>query len=159
MLIRGIEKVAFTSFIALMICVALFVARDWPIRASIIILLLGGIGIVLVAVQLFLDLKTIRSDAETVSPTFEVAAVEHHGEWGTFEIWGWLFGLFLAVYLIGLPIALPLFVFLYVKLYGGSWATAVLLAAVTWGFLYGVFAQILSVHWPEPWLGRILPFY
>jgi hypothetical protein len=52
-----------------------------------------------------------------------------------------------------MPIALPLFVFLYTKLYGGSWTVALLLTAGTWGFLYGVFEQLLHVPWPKPWLG------
>jgi hypothetical protein len=154
---RGIERLAFTSFIGLVILVALLVAKDWPIRASIIILLLGGIGIVLALVQLLFDIKNLHAEQKHERPTFETAAVEHQGRWGTLEIWGWLLGLFLAIQLIGFPVALPLFVFLYVKLYGGSWPTAVLLAAVTWGFLVGVFDEVLSVHWPEPWLARLLP--
>jgi hypothetical protein len=156
---RGIERLVFTSFIGLVILVALLVAKDWPIRASILILLLGGIGIILAMIQLVLDVKNLRTDDQTEErPTFETIAVEHQGRWGTLEIWAWLLGLFLAIQLIGFPVALPLFVFLYVKLYGGSWPTAVLLAAGTWGFLVGVFDEVLNVHWPEPWLGRILPF-
>jgi hypothetical protein len=156
---RGIERIVFTSFIGLVILLALLVAKDWPIRASIIILLLGGIGLILALAQLLLDVRNLHADDhENVRPTFETAAVEHQGRWGTLEIWAWLVGLFLAIHLIGFPIALPLFVLLYVKLYGGSWPTAVLLAAGTWGFLFGVFNEILNVHWPEPWLGLILPF-
>jgi Tripartite tricarboxylate transporter TctB family len=157
MMVRGIERIVFTSFIALVILVALLVSTDWPIRASIIILLLGGIGVVLALVQLVLDLKNLHADDyKDERPAFETVAIEHQGRWGTLEIWAWLVGLFLAIQLIGFPIALPLFVSLYVKLYGGSWPTAVLLAAGTWGFLVGVFDEILSVHWPEPWVGRIL---
>ena len=54
---------------------------------------------------------------------------------------------------LGFLVALPLFVFLYVKLYGGGWLTAILLTAVTWGFLYGVYDNLLSVPWPKPWIG------
>ena len=49
---RGIENILFTSFVGLVIVGALFVATDWPVRASIIVLLLGSIGIVLAAMQL-----------------------------------------------------------------------------------------------------------
>jgi hypothetical protein len=152
-MVRGIERILFTSFVGLVIVVALYVASEWPVRASIVILLLGAIGIVLTLLQLVFDFKAARADDKTVErPTFEVAALEHRGRWGVLEIWAWLWGLFFAIHLIGFPMALPLFVFTYVKLYGGSWATAVLLAAGTWGFLYGVFEQILHVPWPEPWL-------
>jgi hypothetical protein len=155
---RGIENILFTSFIGLIIIVALLISLDWPVRASIVILLLGSIGIVLTATQLVFDFKVLRGDRQRAEkPTFEVAALEHQGRWGSLEIWAWLWGLFFAIHLIGMPIALPLFVFLYTKLYGGSWTTALTLAGATWGFLYGVFEQLLHVPWPKPWLGFLLP--
>ncbi|HEY3169132.1 MAG TPA: hypothetical protein VGK57_17995, partial [Candidatus Binatia bacterium] len=140
------EQILFTAFVGLVILGALFVAKDWPIRASIIILLLGSIGVLLALLQLRLDFRAARIEgAKILRPTFEVQAIEHQGRWGSLEIWAWLWGLFFAIHLIGFPIALPLFVFLYVKLYGGSWLTAVLLTAITWGFLYGIYDNLLSV--------------
>ena len=154
----GVERILFTSFVALVMLAALFVAQDWPIRAAIIIFLLGGVGVVLALIQLTIDFKAARAkDAKALRPTFEVEAIQHQGRWGSLEIWAWLWGLFFAIHLIGMPIALPLFVFLYVKLYGGGWATALILAGGTWGFLYGVFEQLLHVPWPQPWLGLLLP--
>src|SRR5262245_23251103 len=155
---RGIENILFTSFLGLVIIVALLVSLDWPVRASIVILLLGSVGIVLTVIQLVLDLKILRaSGLNAARPTFEVEALEPQGRWGSLEIWGWLWGLFFAIHLIGMPIALPLFVFLYTKLYGGSWTATLTLAGATWGFLYGVFEQLLHVPWPKPWLGFLLP--
>jgi Tripartite tricarboxylate transporter TctB family len=152
------EQIFFTAFIGLIMVAALFVAKDWPIRASIIILLLGSIGVILALLQLRLDFKAVRAeDAKILRPTFEVQAIEHQGRWGSLEIWAWLWGLFFAIHLIGMPIALPLFVFLYTKLYGGSWTVALTLAGGTWGFLYGVFEQLLHVPWPKPWLAFLLP--
>ena len=110
---RSKEQVLFTAFIALVILGALFIAKDWPIRASIIILLLGGIGVILAALQLTMDFKASRAGAAQITrPTFEVQSIEHQGRWGSFEIWAWLWGLFFTIHLIGFPVALPLFVFL-----------------------------------------------
>lgn len=149
----GVEKIIFTSFIGLVMLTALYVAKDWPVRASIIILLLGGIGVILVLIQVTFDLKDIRANkAEIVRPIYEVRAVEHQGRWGSLEIWAWLWGLFFAIHLIGFPIALPLFVFLYVKLYGGGWLSAIIMPMITWAFLMGLYDYLLSVPWPEPWL-------
>jgi hypothetical protein len=156
MKIQGIERILFTSFIGVVILAALFVAKDWPIRASIVVLLLGSIGVILTALQLIFDFKAAREDAVTTRPTFEVAALEHKGRWGSLEIWAWLWGLFFGIHLIGMPIALPLFVFLYTKFYGGNWTTALIFTAGTWGFLYGVFEQVLHVPWPKPWLGFLV---
>jgi hypothetical protein len=152
-MVHGIERIIFTSFIGLVLVVALFVAKDWPIRASIIILLLGSVGVVLTLIQLRLDFKASRAEgAKILRPTFEVQAIEHQGRWGSLEIWAWLWGLFFAIHLIGFPIALPLFVFLYIKLYGGSWLTAITLTAVTSGFLHSIYDYVLSVPWPKPWI-------
>ena len=151
------ERILFTGFIGCVMLAAVFVAKDWPIRASIIILLLGGVGLVLTAIQLAMDIKALHNtESPVMRPTFEVQAIQHQGRWGSLEIWAWLWGLFFAIHLIGFPIALPLFVFLYVKLYGGSWLTAVLLTALTWGLLYGIYENMLSVPWPKPWLAVLL---
>jgi hypothetical protein len=157
-MVYGIERILFTSFVGFVMLATLFVAKDWPIRASIIIFLLGGVGVVLALIQLIIDFKAARvKESKVLRPTFEVEAIRHQGSWGSLEIWAWLWGLFFAVHLIGFPIALPLFVFLYIKSYGGSWLTAILLTVITWGFLYGIYDHLLHVPWPKPWLGFLLP--
>lgn len=156
-MVHAKERVLFTSFICLLILAALFIAKDWPVRASIIILLLGSIGVVLALCQLVLDYNALRREGgKAARPTFEVEALEHQGRWGSLEIWGWLWALFFAIHLIGFLTALPLFVFLYVKLYGGSWCSALILSGGTWAFLYGIFDQVLHVPWPKPWLSLLL---
>jgi hypothetical protein len=155
-MVRDAGSILFTSFIGLLILATLWVAKDWPVRASIVVLVLGSVGVALALCQLILDLKTLRGEGRSPGrPTFEVEALDHQGRWGSLEIWAWLWGLFFAIHIIGFPIALPLFVFLYVKLYGGSWPNAVILSGGTWGALYGVFDQLLHVPWPKPWLGLL----
>jgi hypothetical protein len=159
MMSRGIESFYFTAFMGLVVAGALFVAKDWPVRASIVILFLGSIGVILALAQLVADFKAVHAGAKPAErPTYETAALEHEGHWGSLEIWAWLWGLFLAIHLIGFQAALPIFVFLYTKFYGGTWLTAILLTAGTWGFLYGVFEEVLHVPWPEPWLKFLLPW-
>jgi hypothetical protein len=156
-MVRSKEQLFFTAFVGLVILGALYFAKDWPVRASIIILLLGGVGVILVGIQLANEINALRSkDVRVTRPAFEVQAIEHQGRWGSLEIWAWLWGLFFAIHLIGFPVALPLFVFLYVKLYGGGWLTSVLLSALTWTFLYGVYDYLLNVPWPKPWLAILL---
>jgi len=156
---RGLESFYFTAFMGLVVGGALFIAMHWPVRASIVILFLGSIGVVLALAQLLGDLKALNAGVQPAArPTYETAALEHEGRWGSLEIWAWLWGLFLAIHLIGFEAALPLFVFFYCKLYGGGWLTAILLAGGTWGFLYGVFEEVLHVPWPEPWLKFLIPW-
>jgi hypothetical protein len=68
---------------------------------------------------------------------------------GVLEIWGWLVGLLLAIFLIGLPLSLALFVFLYTKLYGGGWVVSLGMASAIAVFEYGVYDRIMHVYWPE----------
>ena len=66
-MVRGKEQIFFTAFIGLVIIGALFVAKDWPVRASIIILLLGGIGVILTGIQLAMDFKALRTEGSQIT--------------------------------------------------------------------------------------------
>jgi len=107
----------------------------------------------MVVAQLVLDYG--RADGEVASkldyeiPSFQdTDSKTSHS--GAMAIWGWLFGLLIAIYLIGLPIALPLFVFAYAKFYGAKWFIAIILATLIAGFEYAVYERIIHVYWPEP---------
>ena len=152
----GIEKLFFTLFIGCVLVGAIYVATDWPIRASIIILLLGGIGIILVLAQLVADYKNIASGKEAQRLSMEAPAVESAGRWGNAKIWGWLLCMYALVHLIGFPAAVPLFVLAYIKIYGGGWMLALTLASVAWGFVHIVFDRVLHVPWPEPLLSFLI---
>jgi Tripartite tricarboxylate transporter TctB family len=145
-----IEKPLFTLFIAGVLAGAVQVARGWSIRASIIILVLGGIGLALAVAQLFSDIKTLRSEEPAKVLTMEAPALESYGRWGSSETWAWILGFYAIIHLVGFPLAVPLFVFSYTKVYGGGWLLSALLAVVSWGFVYSLFDVLLHVPWPEP---------
>ena len=145
-----IEGLLFTLFIGAVMASALWFARDWPIRASIGVLALGGIGVVLALWQFILDAK--RSDANQERSQFEMPTMAVESKWGNVEIWSWIVGFYLLIVSVGFPIAVPLFVLSYSKFYGASWRLGITLSAIAWGFVYGVFEKILHVPWPEPLL-------
>lgn len=148
-----IEKSLFTLFILLLLSWAIYIAKDWTLRASIIILVLGSVGVVLALVQLGFDLVSHGAGAdESAGIAFDAPALKPESRWGNLEIWGWILGFYVTIYLIGFPVAIPLFVFAYVKVYGGRWGTALSLAFLAWVFLYGIFEKILHVPWPTPLL-------
>ena len=152
-----VEKILFTLFILLLLSWAVYVAWEWSLRASIIVLVLGSVGVVLVLVQLIFDI--VPKWAGSVEPeeiAFDAPALKPEGRWGNVEIWGWILGFYMAIHLIGFPAAVPLFVFAYAKIYGASWRLSLILAAVGWGFLYGLFEEILHVPWPESLLKMLL---
>jgi hypothetical protein len=145
-----LEQILFTLFIVCIFIVALKSSLDWPIRASILVLLLGGIGLVLALVQLGKDFWGIfHEPAKAEGLSFEVPLMETGSRWGNLEIWGWLIGLYAAIWLMGFPIAVPLWVFAYSKFYGSHWITSTCLTTVAWAFIYGIFDRALHVPWPD----------
>jgi hypothetical protein len=144
------EGLLFTLFIGVVMASALWVARDWPVRASIGVLFLGGIGVVLALWQFILDAK--RSDANQQRSQFEMPTMAAESKWGNVEIWSWIIGFYLLIVLVGFPFAVPLYVLGYSKFYGAGWLLGISLSAIAWGFVYGVFEKILHVPWPEPLL-------
>lgn len=143
-----LEERLFTLFIGAVMAGALWVARPWPLRASIGILVLGSLGVLLAGWQLVLDLR--RKDGVHERSQLEAPAAETENKWGNIEIWSWIAGFFLLIQLIGFPIAAPLFVLAYSKFYGAHWRLAIGLSALAWSFVYGVFEKILHVPWPMP---------
>ncbi|MDP2643986.1 MAG: tripartite tricarboxylate transporter TctB family protein [Desulfobacterales bacterium] len=154
----------FTLFMLGVFAFALLESRKWPFRASILVLVLGSCGLLLVLAQLVLDW---RNRTGTVSkekkPEFELADFDtadpkatRRGNW---EAWGWIFGLLVGIRFLGFQLILPLFVLAYAKVYGARWWISIVLAGFIGLFLYGVFDQILHVYWPEPillkWIGRL----
>ncbi len=143
----------FTASIAVVLAGAIINAWSWPLRASIIILVLGSIGLIMVVAQLVLDY--CRADGEVASKLdYEIPSFQDTdsktSQRGAMVMWGWLFGLLIAIKLIGLPIALPLFVFAYARFYGAKWLIAIILASLIAGFEYAVYERIIHVYWPDP---------
>jgi hypothetical protein len=148
---RNIEKTIFTLFIGTVLLIALVVAWQWPVRASIIVLVLGSIGIALSLVQIVADLKSMTAGAvRSQALDLEAPAFESSGRWGNLEIWLWIIGFLALIQLMGFLYAIPLFAFFYTKGYGGGWGLSVALAVCAWGFVYVVFDMVLHVPWPEP---------
>ncbi|MGH7795818.1 MAG: tripartite tricarboxylate transporter TctB family protein [Candidatus Binatia bacterium] len=144
------EGLAFTAFVGCVMAGALWVARDWPVRASIGVLTLGSVGVILALWQFMLDLRSKKTTQERSA--FEIPTVETETKWGNVEIWSWIVGFYSLILLVGFPVAVPLFVLAYGKAYGASWRLAACLSVLAWGFVYGVFEKILHVPWPTPFI-------
>ncbi len=150
----------FTVFIILVLAAAVAIASQWELRASIIILSLGSLGVVLATAQLLMDIFPRGGvTAAPARPTMELPIFEDKTPKetlrGTFEIWGWLIGLLVLIRIIGLDLGLPVFVFAYARFYGGSWRLCAILALMIAAFIFGIYDQIMHVYWPESVLGDL----
>lgn len=148
-----------TLFFALVFLWALFCARNWPLRASILILVIGAFALVLCVVQLWQDLCTQEGDTKK-----EIMDVpEYQGEDSrslvlvrTLHTWAWLAGLTFSIWVIGFTVALPLFTLVYSKIYGARWRLSIFLATLIFGLLYGFMELVMGVDWPEPLFFRLM---
>lgn len=149
----------FTVFIILVFAGALIEASEWPLRASIIVLVLGSAGLALAIAQLVLDLRRPVTVA-TAKPIYEVPSFDKADSQllsrDSLEIWAWLIGLVCAIPIVGLPVALTAFVFLYARTYGASWGMSAFLAALVAGFIYGIYVRLMYVYWPPSLLGKFI---
>ena len=145
-----LEKRLFSLFIFLVLIGAVFVASQWTLRASIIVLLLGGVGIVLALFQLVSEFKsTSELPKASAGLAFETPQVKSDSQWGNLEIWSWILGFYIGILLVGFLIAVPLFVLVYSKIYGAGWPVSLGLSLFCWGFVYGIFDQLMHVPWPK----------
>lgn len=146
----------FTVFMALVFAGAIISARNWPLRASILIFVLGGgVALPLIIVQLFLELRPATAKLSQGSG-MDVPLFEGGKRSRDLKTWGWLIGLLGATWLIGFMLAVPIFVFSFSILYGARWYISVFLAALAFGLLYGIFDIVVHVSWPEPFILRFL---
>ena len=150
------EGLLFTLAIGLVLLWALRVAHGWDeLRASIIVFVLGGVGVCLAVAQIVMDLRPRHGDAQSAGVHMDAPLLRSGSRWGNVEIWAWIVGFYAAIRIIGFPTTVPLFVLGYAKFYGASWLLSCLLAAAAWGFVYGVFEHILHVPWPEPFVAAL----
>ena len=79
----------------------------------------------------------------------------------TLAAFGWIVGFFSLIFLVGFPVAVPLLIFLYLKFAGKEgWLLTVILTALGWLFMEGLFNRLLHIRFAEGWLfyvwGRIV---
>jgi hypothetical protein len=138
-------RTAFTVLIALTLIAALWEARNFDFRARLFPWIFGFPLLVLVAIQLAVDLSKSRDARGTIGPAISSQAVNRR----TLQMSGWLLMFFLGIWLFGFAIGGALATFIQLKL--GSkekWPIAIILTALAWVLIYGVFDRMLHVAFP-----------
>lgn len=75
-----------------------------------------------------------------------------------FGILCWIVGLLGAVWLFGMEISMTIMTFAYLKLQGKErWPITLVLTAIAWLFLRGVFIELMQLPFPEGILFEALP--
>ena len=140
------------AFLLVMACVLGFAAwhaTAWVMRGALVVYAVALVGIPLALIQVAAHLRALLSPETSPRGDVGESLVTLRR---TAEIWIWLGGLALGVYLIGFHIAMAAFPLLYVRAYGGRWRSGLVLALLAEVFVYVIFDTLLEVYWPTPYL-------
>jgi Tripartite tricarboxylate transporter TctB family len=138
-----------------------YLAQDWRLQARLYPYAIGIPMVILAIIQVILDLKGVERkqvDAAPVDFQFAQNIDPALARRRTINIFSWIFGFFLGIWLLGFVITIPLLVFSYLKLYSGErWGLSIILTAVAWLAFYALFVRLLHLPFPEglilTWLG------
>jgi Tripartite tricarboxylate transporter TctB family len=148
--------------IALFFIVFAYQAKDWKLQARLYPWAIGIPMLILAIVQVVLDLKGVASKQTASEAPVDVQLAERTdpalARRRTINIFSWLVGYLLAVWLLGFSYCVPLIVFLYLKVQSReSWPLTIALTMVAWIFFYGLFDRLLHLPFPDGeifvWLG------
>jgi hypothetical protein len=138
-----------------------YLAKDWRLQARLYPWAIGIPMVVLAIIQVILDLKGVQrkqADAAPVDFQFSQEIDPQVARRRTINIFSWIVGFFLGIWLLGFVITIPLLVFTYLKIQSNeSWVTSVALTIAAWLVFYGLFVRLLTLPFPQglvlAWLG------
>jgi hypothetical protein len=151
-------RVAFSGGVALAALWALAQTAGWPAKAA---LYPRAVGIPLFLLAVAETLLSLRGRAEPEAATMDVAlsadVAPDVARRRTLATAGWLVGFYLAVLLVGFPVAVPAFVLGYLRAQAREgWPLALLLTAGATGGFHLLFVRLLHVPFAEGLLWRWL---
>ncbi len=147
--------VIFTLCVALVMALALWESRHFNFRAGLFPWAIGFPILVLTLAQLAKELSGGRADPRKERDPDELPPEVVTRR--TALMFAWIFGFFLAIWLIGFPIGGALCCFLHLKLASREkWWLTLLLTFGLWAFIYVLFEKMLHVPFPPGYLFQLL---
>lgn len=154
--------IIFSLIVILFFAYFLYEARTWRLQARLYPLVIGIPALILGVMQLAFDIFGVGEkkddtaapvDYQFTQPVDPVLARRR-----TINIFSWIFGFVILIWLIGFAYAVPTMVFLYLKVQSReSWVISVVLTAAAWLLFWGLFNWLLSLPFPDGqlqiWLG------
>jgi TctA family transporter len=136
----------FTLTVIVVLSAALWQSRNFGPRAGLFPWVIGIPTLILAFFQLVRDVAG-KETAEAAGSHAELATrvvVQR-----TIAILLWIFGCFIAIWLLGFPYAVPLVILLYLKFARESWKITAIVTFCAWIFFWGLFERLLNVPFPE----------
>ena len=137
---------------------ALYAAWTWPFRTALFPRVIALPIFFLALTEWALSAWSSENETEghavdfQLTDTVEPALARKR----TIAIVVWTLGFLALILLMGFPLAVPMFVFAYLKIAGGErWPLTIILTAMSWLFMEGLFNRFLHLPFAEGWLFRL----
>ena len=134
---------------------ALYASWSWPFRTALFPRVIAIPIILLSLIELALSVWSSEGEREghamdfQLTDTVEPALARQR----TIAIIFWTLGFMVLIVLVGFPLAVPIFVFVYLRIAGREpWTLTIILTAMSWLFMEGLFNRLLHLPFPEGWI-------
>lgn len=158
-----IRPQAIFSFVFLIFFIVfVYQARAWRLQARLYPWAIGIPMLILALVQVLFDLKGVESKPNSggapvdfqMSQDIEPALAKRRA----INIFSWIFGFFVLIWLLGFSLAIPMMVFGYLRIQSREpWALSIILTVAAWVVFWGLFVWLLNLPFPQglilEWLG------
>ena len=157
---RSKGNILFSLFLIVIAGYAAFSASHWSFKTGFFPLAVSIPLIVLAILNLVLEF--VGGKEKTRGPALEAEfandvppAVARRR---VVEIFSWIAGFIVLVFLVGFPVAVPLFVLSYLAMQSRiGWLQSMTLTAGAWGFFYFLFQRLLNLQFEagviQGWMG------
>ena len=155
-------QIILSIIVVIFLAYFIYEAREWRLQARLYPLAIGIPVLLLALVQVVFDFLGIgakkSSDDTPMDFQFTQTTDSALTKRRTLNIFSWIFGFVIGIWLLGFSVAIPAMVFLYLKVQSREgWLLSLVLTGFAWLFLWGLFERLLRLPFPEAqlrtWLG------
>lgn len=148
-LIRSQEKGSLIMGVALIAIFSGMIAMGtkWPLRASLPVYFIAGLGLFLTSIQIVRDIMTIRQMKVAGQAPVPFTRAENLLEFGA---WLWLTGLVLSCTLIGFHLTFVIFPLVFGYMYGATLRNSAYISISALLLAFLIFDYFVGTVWPSP---------
>ena len=144
-------RTVLTLFFIVVFAYVVFESQDMPEQARMYPYTISIIALVLLAWQLLREIlpsRVVESRETGADVDFTEEEASSEGKKRTLELFVWIYGFGLALWLIGFFVAIPVMVFAYLLRHREGWIVTIAMPAVAGGATWGLFNNLLHLPFP-----------
>lgn len=150
-------RLLFDLLILIFFVIFVYEAKDWRLQARLYPWAIGIPMLALSLIRIFWILKGEDKQQPSSQPSdtpvdfqFTKGIDPALARRRAINIFSWIVGFFVGIWLFGFDISIPVFVFLYLKVQSGErWGLSLLLTAAAWFMFWGLFDWLLRLPFPD----------